>query len=124
MNFCLGEIGIRHADLRKRCIQIGEKLGVFKDYATPKRMYFALRSRVDRSGGRKEVIRKPGERRTRRCSRRRGHDGLSRFVASAAPPLLSFSVARRSDTRWKKIFMMPVDVSIYYCAVRLLSANC
>ena len=33
MNFCLGEIGIRHADLR---IQIGEKLGVFKDYATPK----------------------------------------------------------------------------------------
>jgi 3-methyladenine DNA glycosylase AlkD len=36
MNFCLGEIGIRHADLRKRCIQIGEKLGVFKDYPTPK----------------------------------------------------------------------------------------
>jgi 3-methyladenine DNA glycosylase AlkD len=36
MNFCLGEIGIRHADLRKRCIQTGEKLGVFKDYPTPK----------------------------------------------------------------------------------------
>jgi 3-methyladenine DNA glycosylase AlkD len=36
MNFCLGEIGIRHADLRKRCIEIGERLGVFKDYPTPK----------------------------------------------------------------------------------------
>jgi len=36
MNFCLGEIGIRLADLRKRCIQIGEKLGVFKDRPTSK----------------------------------------------------------------------------------------
>jgi 3-methyladenine DNA glycosylase AlkD len=36
MNVCLGEIGIRHADFRTRCIQIGEKLGVFKDYPTPK----------------------------------------------------------------------------------------
>jgi len=36
MNLCLGEIGIRHADLRERCIQIGDTLGVFKDYPTPK----------------------------------------------------------------------------------------
>lgn len=36
MNYCLGEIGIRYPEYRARCIDIGERLGVFKDYPTPK----------------------------------------------------------------------------------------
>ena len=36
MNFCLIEIGMRYPELRDRCIKIGEKLGVLKDYPTPK----------------------------------------------------------------------------------------
>lgn len=34
MNFCLGEIGIRNADLRARVLDIGERLGVLRDYPT------------------------------------------------------------------------------------------
>ncbi len=36
MNFALVEIGINHPDLRKRAINIGEKLGVYRDYVAPK----------------------------------------------------------------------------------------
>lgn len=35
MNFCLGEIGIRHAAYRARVLEIGERLEVLKDYPTP-----------------------------------------------------------------------------------------
>ncbi|WP_346234290.1 DNA alkylation repair protein [Parafrigoribacterium mesophilum] len=35
MNHCLAEIGIQHADLRPRAIDIGERLEVLKDYPTP-----------------------------------------------------------------------------------------
>lgn len=35
MNMCLGTIGIKHADLRKRAVDIGERLEVLKDYPTP-----------------------------------------------------------------------------------------
>lgn len=35
MNMCLGTIGIEHADLRKRAVDIGERLEVLKDYPTP-----------------------------------------------------------------------------------------
>lgn len=36
MNFCLAEIGIRFADLRERAIEIGEKLGLYRDYPVSK----------------------------------------------------------------------------------------
>jgi 3-methyladenine DNA glycosylase AlkD len=36
MNFCLGEIGIHFPEHRERAIAIGEKLGAFRDYPTPK----------------------------------------------------------------------------------------
>lgn len=36
MNFCLGQIGITSPSHRDRAIAIGEKLGVFRDYPTPK----------------------------------------------------------------------------------------
>lgn len=35
MNTCLAQIGIRHAGHRARAIDIGERLGVLKDYPTP-----------------------------------------------------------------------------------------
>jgi len=35
MNHCLAQIGIEHADHRARAIDIGERLGVLKDYPTP-----------------------------------------------------------------------------------------
>lgn len=35
MNHCLAQIGIDHADLRTRAIDIGERLQVLKDYPTP-----------------------------------------------------------------------------------------
>lgn len=35
MNQCLAEIGIAHAELRPRAIDIGERLEVLKDYPTP-----------------------------------------------------------------------------------------
>ena len=35
MNFALGEIGIRHAEYRARVLEIGERLGLFRDYPTP-----------------------------------------------------------------------------------------
>ncbi|GAB2744245.1 DNA alkylation repair protein [Arthrobacter bambusae] len=35
MNHCLAQIGIEHADYRARAIDIGERLGVLKDYPTP-----------------------------------------------------------------------------------------
>jgi 3-methyladenine DNA glycosylase AlkD len=35
MNHCLAEIGIQHAQLRARAIDIGERLEVLKDYPTP-----------------------------------------------------------------------------------------
>lgn len=35
MNHCLAQIGIEHAELRARAIDIGERLGVLKDYPTP-----------------------------------------------------------------------------------------
>jgi 3-methyladenine DNA glycosylase AlkD len=36
MNFCLAEIGIGHTELRERALAIGEKLGLYRDYPTPK----------------------------------------------------------------------------------------
>tara|TARA_R110001592_G_scaffold237306_4_gene496174 strand:+ start:20793 stop:21473 length:681 start_codon:yes stop_codon:yes gene_type:complete len=36
MNFCLAEIGIHHKDYRKRALEIGEKLGLYRDYPTSK----------------------------------------------------------------------------------------
>ncbi|UOX88175.1 DNA alkylation repair protein [Amycolatopsis sp. FBCC-B4732] len=35
MNHCLAQIGIEHAELRARAIEIGERLEVLKDYPTP-----------------------------------------------------------------------------------------
>jgi len=35
MNHCLAQIGIEHAELRDRAIDIGERLEVLKDYPTP-----------------------------------------------------------------------------------------
>jgi len=32
MNLCLAEIGIHFAEHRKRAIDIGEKLGLYRDY--------------------------------------------------------------------------------------------
>lgn len=36
MNFCLANIGIHHPGHRGRALAIGEKLGVYRDYPTPK----------------------------------------------------------------------------------------
>jgi 3-methyladenine DNA glycosylase AlkD len=36
MNFCLGEIGIRFPEHRQRAIDIGEKLGLYRDYPVSK----------------------------------------------------------------------------------------
>lgn len=36
MNACLATIGIHHADLRARAIQIGERMGVYRNYPTAK----------------------------------------------------------------------------------------
>lgn len=35
MNTCLARIGIHHPDLRARALEIGERLGVLRDYPTP-----------------------------------------------------------------------------------------
>ena len=35
MNTCLAQIGIQHPDLRPRALEIGERLGVLRDYPTP-----------------------------------------------------------------------------------------
>jgi 3-methyladenine DNA glycosylase AlkD len=36
MNFCLAAIGINHPDFRQRAIDIGQALGIYRDYPTPK----------------------------------------------------------------------------------------
>lgn len=36
MNFCLAGIGIHFPEHRKRAVAIGEKLGIYRDYPTPK----------------------------------------------------------------------------------------
>ncbi|MEV0841720.1 DNA alkylation repair protein [Actinocatenispora sera] len=36
MNHCLAQIGIEHPDHRARALAIGERLGVFRDYPTPR----------------------------------------------------------------------------------------
>ena len=36
MNFCLAETGIHFPDHRERAIAIGERLGVFRNYPTPR----------------------------------------------------------------------------------------
>lgn len=36
MNFTLAEIGINHPEFRKRALEIGEKLGVYRDYPVSK----------------------------------------------------------------------------------------
>jgi 3-methyladenine DNA glycosylase AlkD len=36
MNMCLGETGIHHAEHRKRALNIGEALGVYRDFPTSK----------------------------------------------------------------------------------------
>jgi len=36
MNYCLAEIGINFPEYRARAIAIGEKIGAFRDYPTPK----------------------------------------------------------------------------------------
>jgi 3-methyladenine DNA glycosylase AlkD len=36
MNFCLAEIGIRFAEHRQRALDIGERLGIYRDYPCPK----------------------------------------------------------------------------------------
>ncbi|MFN3600083.1 MAG: DNA alkylation repair protein [Dietzia sp.] len=35
MNTCLAQIGIQHPELRGRALEIGERLGVLRDYPTP-----------------------------------------------------------------------------------------
>ena len=35
MNHCLAQIGIEHPPLRARALDVGERLGVLKDYPTP-----------------------------------------------------------------------------------------
>lgn len=35
MNYALGEIGINHAEYRERVLDMGERLGVLRDYPTP-----------------------------------------------------------------------------------------
>lgn len=35
MNYALGEIGINHAEYRDRVLEMGERLGVLRDYPTP-----------------------------------------------------------------------------------------
>ena len=36
MNTCLAQIGIENPDLRPRALEIGERLGVLRDYPTPR----------------------------------------------------------------------------------------
>ena len=36
MNFCLGELGIHHAEFRDEAIAIGERVGAYRDYPTSK----------------------------------------------------------------------------------------
>ena len=36
MNLAAGQIGILNPDVRQRCISLGERLGLYKDYPTPK----------------------------------------------------------------------------------------
>jgi 3-methyladenine DNA glycosylase AlkD len=36
MNFCLAAIGINHPHFRQRAIDIGQALGIYRDYPTPK----------------------------------------------------------------------------------------
>lgn len=36
MNFCLGELGINHPELRERAIATGERIGAYRDYPTSK----------------------------------------------------------------------------------------
>lgn len=36
MNFCLAAIGINHPDFRQRALELGETLGVYRDFPTPK----------------------------------------------------------------------------------------
>jgi 3-methyladenine DNA glycosylase AlkD len=36
MNFCLAEIGINHPKYRERAVQIGEKIGLYRDYPAAK----------------------------------------------------------------------------------------
>jgi len=36
MNMCLAMIGIHHPDLRARSLEIGERIGAYRDYPTPK----------------------------------------------------------------------------------------
>lgn len=36
MNFCLAAIGINHPEYRQRAIDIGQALGIYRDYPTPK----------------------------------------------------------------------------------------
>ena len=36
MNFCLGELGIHHAEFRDEAIVIGERVGAYRDYPTSK----------------------------------------------------------------------------------------
>ena len=36
MNFCLGELGINHAEFRDEAIAIGERVGAYRDYPTSK----------------------------------------------------------------------------------------
>jgi hypothetical protein len=36
MNFCLIEIGVNNPKLRKRAVQIGEKVGAYRDYPVSK----------------------------------------------------------------------------------------
>ncbi len=36
MNFCLAGIGIHFPELRQRALSIGERLGIYRDYPTPK----------------------------------------------------------------------------------------
>ena len=36
MNFCLGELGIHHAEFRDEAVAIGERVGAYRDYPTSK----------------------------------------------------------------------------------------
>ena len=51
MNHCLAQIGIEHAAHRARALDIGERLGVLKDYPTPPNCTSPVRARLDHRDG-------------------------------------------------------------------------
>lgn len=48
MNWCAAQIGIADAGLRGRCIQLGERLALYKDYPCLQRLHLPLSPNMDR----------------------------------------------------------------------------